>query len=325
MIGSQKITPPPIYAAVVAIFLINDTFLIKKYKNTCIIEKIIFLCYNSQRNFSERGKTDLAYKREWQRPLELDRPTWDMLRENNIYTDSRRDFRWRHCPDKENGVIRAAVYTVMSYEHADDVVEKFVAKSIENGIDVIRIFDALNDIRNLETSIKSARKEKGAHGIEERGIYRIHQFEKQEMIVICKPEESMDWFHKMWSYSVELFRSLDIPVRTLECCTGDLADLKVKSYDVEAWSPKQQKYFEVCSCSNLGDAQARRLGIRVKGEDGKKYLAHTLNNTVVAPPRMLIAFLENNLCFDGERYSVKIPKALRAYMGGKEEIVAINK
>ena len=164
------------------------------------------------------------------------------------------------------------------------------------------------------------RKEKGAHGIEERGIYRIHQFEKQEMIVICKPEESMDWFHKMWSYSVELFRSLDIPVRTLECCTGDLADLKVKSYDVEAWSPKQQKYFEVCSCSNLGDAQARRLGIRVKGEGGKKYLAHTLNNTVVAPPRMLIAFLENNLCFDGEKYSVKIPEALRPYMGGKTVI-----
>ena len=164
------------------------------------------------------------------------------------------------------------------------------------------------------------RKEKGAHGIEERGIYRIHQFEKQEMIVVCKPEESMDWFNKMWNYSVELFRSLDIPVRTLECCTGDLADLKVKSYDIEAWSPKQQKYFEVCSCSNLGDAQARRLGIRVKAADGKKYLAHTLNNTVVAPPRMLIAFLENNLCYDGEKYSVKIPEALRPYMGGKEVI-----
>ena len=164
------------------------------------------------------------------------------------------------------------------------------------------------------------RKEKGAHGIEERGIYRIHQFEKQEMIVICKPEESMDWFHKMWSYSVELFRSLDIPVRTLECCSGDLADLKVKSYDVEAWSPKQGKYFEVCSCSNLGDAQARRLGIRVKGEDGNKYLAHTLNNTVVAPPRMLIAFMENNLRFDGEKYSIAIPKALQPYMGGKTVI-----
>ena len=164
------------------------------------------------------------------------------------------------------------------------------------------------------------RKEKGAHGIEERGIYRIHQFEKQEMIVICKPEDSMKWFDKMWSYSVELFRSLDIPVRTLECCSGDLADLKVKSYDVEAWSPKQKKYFEVCSCSNLGDAQARRLGIRIKGEDGKKYLAHTLNNTVVAPPRMLIALLENNLEFDGKKYSVRIPKALQPYMGGTERI-----
>ncbi len=165
------------------------------------------------------------------------------------------------------------------------------------------------------------RKEKGAHGIEERGIYRIHQFEKQEMIVVCKPQDSMEWFNKMWSFSVELFRSLDIPVRTLECCSGDLADLKVKSYDVEAWSPKQGKYFEVCSCSNLGDAQARRLGIRIKGENGEKYLAHTLNNTVVAPPRMLIAFLENNLEFDGEKYSVRIPQALRPYMGGKDKIV----
>ena len=161
------------------------------------------------------------------------------------------------------------------------------------------------------------RKEKGAHGLEERGVYRIHQFEKQEMIVICKPEESMDWFHKLYSYTVELFRSLDIPVRTLECCSGDLADLKVKSIDVEAWSPRQKKYFEVGSCSNLGDAQARRLKIRVKGEDGQKYLAHTLNNTVVAPPRMLIAFLENNLNEDG---SVRIPEALRPYMGGLELI-----
>ena len=152
------------------------------------------------------------------------------------------------------------------------------------------------------------RKEKGAHGIEERGVYRIHQFEKQEMVVICRPEESMDWFRKMWEYTVELFRSMDIPVRTIECCSGDLADLKVKSYDVEAWSPRQQKYFEVGSCSNLGDAQARRLGIRVKGADGSKYFAHTLNNTVVAPPRMLIAFLENNLSEDG---SVKIPEVLR--------------
>ena len=155
------------------------------------------------------------------------------------------------------------------------------------------------------------RKEVGAHGIEERGVYRIHQFEKQEMIVVCKPEESMDWFHKLYSYTVEFFRSLDIPVRTLECCSGDLADLKVKSIDVEAWSPRQKKYFEVGSCSNLGDAQARRLGIRVKGADGNKYFAHTLNNTVVAPPRMLIAFLENNLNEDG---SIRIPEALRYYM-----------
>ena len=159
------------------------------------------------------------------------------------------------------------------------------------------------------------RKEKGAHGLEERGIYRIHQFEKQEMIVVCRPEESMDWYEKMWRYSVELFRSLDIPVRQLECCSGDLADLKVKSCDIEAWSPRQQKYFEVCSCSNLGDAQARRLKLRVKGADGKMYLPHTLNNTVVAPPRMLIALLENNLQADG---SVKVPEALRPYMGGKE-------
>lgn len=160
------------------------------------------------------------------------------------------------------------------------------------------------------------RKEKGAHGIEERGVYRIHQFEKQEMIVVCKPEESMDWYEKLWKNTVDLFRSLDIPVRTLECCSGDLADLKVKSVDVEAWSPRQKKYFEVGSCSNLGDAQARRLGIRVKGEKGN-YFAHTLNNTVVAPPRMLIAFLENNLQADG---SVKIPEKLQPYMGGKTEI-----
>ena len=162
------------------------------------------------------------------------------------------------------------------------------------------------------------RKEKGAHGIEERGVYRIHQFEKQEMIVVCRPEESMDWYEKLWRYSVELFRSLDIPVRQLECCSGDLADLKVKSCDIEAWSPRQQKYFEVCSCSNLGDAQARHLHIRIKGKDGKNYLAHTLNNTCVAPPRMLIAFLENNLQPDG---SVVIPKVLRPYMGGKEVLV----
>ena len=162
------------------------------------------------------------------------------------------------------------------------------------------------------------RKEKGAHGIEERGVYRIHQFEKQEMVVVCKPEESMEWYEKMWRYSVELFRSMDIPVRQLECCSGDLADLKIKSCDIEAWSPRQQKYFEVCSCSNLGDAQARRLKMRVKGEDGKMYLPHTLNNTVVAPPRMLIAFLENHLCADG---SVTIPAALRPYMGGQEVLV----
>ena len=162
------------------------------------------------------------------------------------------------------------------------------------------------------------RKEKGAHGIEERGVYRIHQFEKQEMIVVCKPEDSMAWYEKMWRYSVELFRSMDIPVRQLECCSGDLADLKVKSCDIEAWSPRQQKYFEVCSCSNLGDAQARRLKMRVKGADGKMYLPHTLNNTVVAPPRMLIALLENNLQADG---SVLIPKVLQPYMGGKERLV----
>lgn len=161
------------------------------------------------------------------------------------------------------------------------------------------------------------RKEKGAHGIEERGVYRIHQFEKQEMIVVCRPEESPMWFDKLWQNTVDLFRSLDIPVRTLECCSGDLADLKVKSVDVEAWSPRQKKYFEVGSCSNLGDAQARRLRIRVNGADGKKYFAHTLNNTVVAPPRMLIAFLENNLQADG---SVRIPEALRPYMGQKEEL-----
>ena len=165
------------------------------------------------------------------------------------------------------------------------------------------------------------RKEKGAHGIEERGVYRIHQFEKQEMIVVCKPEESPMWFDKLWQNTVDLFRSMDIPVRTIECCSGDLADLKVKSYDVEAWSPRQKKYFEVGSCSNLGDAQARRLRIRIKGEDGSKYFAHTLNNTVVAPPRMLIAFLENNLKADG---SVAIPEVLRPYMGGKEVLIPVK-
>ena len=162
------------------------------------------------------------------------------------------------------------------------------------------------------------RKEKGAHGIEERGVYRIHQFEKQEMVVVCKPEDSMAWYEKMWRFSVELFRSMEIPVRQLECCSGDLADLKVKSCDIEAWSPRQKKYFEVCSCSNLGDAQARRLKMRIKGEDGKMYLPHTLNNTVVAPPRMLIAFLENHLQADG---SVTIPEVLRPYMGGTEVLI----
>ncbi len=223
-------------------------------------------------------------------------------------------------------MIRSSVVTgVMSFEEMDSMMYKIEGEDLyligtsEHSM-IGKFIDTITPEANLPLTLTSYspcfRKEKGAHGIEERGIYRIHQFEKQEMIVLCKPEESMEWFHKMWSYSVELFRSLDIPVRTLECCSGDLADLKVKSYDIEAWSPKQQKYFEVCSCSNLGDAQARRLGIRVKGKDGSKYLAHTLNNTVVAPPRMLIAFLENNLCFDGEKYSVKIPAALQSYMGG---------
>ena len=171
--------------------------------------------------------------------------------------------------------------------------------------------------RTLTSYSPCFRKEKGAHGIEERGVYRIHQFEKQEMIVVCKPEDSKMWFDKLWQNTVDLFRSMDIPVRTIECCSGDLADLKVKSYDVEAWSPRQKKYFEVGSCSNLGDAQARRLKIRVNGSDGKKYFAHTLNNTVVAPPRMLIAFLENNLNADG---TVNIPEVLRPYMGGKSKI-----
>ena len=182
---------------------------------------------------------------------------------------------------------------------------------------------AAEDLPQTLTSYSPCfRKEKGAHGLEERGVYRIHQFEKQEMIVVCKPEESTDRYEKMWRYSVELFRSFNIPVRQLECCSGDLADLKVKSCDIEAWSPRQQKYFEVCSCSNLGDAQARRLKIRYRGEDGKTYLAHTLNNTVVAPPRMLIAFLENNLNADG---TVDIPESLRPYMGGKEKLIPIKK
>ena len=197
------------------------------------------------------------------------------------------------------------LYLIGTSEHS--MIGKFIDSILEE--------DSLP--RTLTSYSPCFRKEVGAHGIEERGVYRIHQFEKQEMIVVCKPEDSMDWYEKMWRYSVELFRSMDIPVRTLECCSGDLADLKVKSLDVEAWSPRQKKYFEVGSCSNLGDAQARRLQIRVRGKDGKKYFAHTLNNTCVAPPRMLIAFLENNLRADG---TVAIPEALRMYMGGKDHI-----
>ena len=224
-------------------------------------------------------------------------------------------------------IRRNVVEGVMSFEEMDAMMYKIEGEDLyligtsEHSM-IGRFIDTIIDEEKLPLTLTSYspcfRKEKGAHGIEERGVYRIHQFEKQEMIVICRPEESMDWYNKMWQYTVELFRSMDIPVRTLECCSGDLADLKVKSVDVEAWSPRQQKYFEVGSCSNLSDAQARRLQIRVKGEGGKKYLAHTLNNTVVAPPRMLIAYLENNLCADG---SVKIAEALRPYMGGKEKLV----
>ena len=198
------------------------------------------------------------------------------------------------------------LYLIGTSEHS--MIGKF--------IDQILPEDALP--QTLTSYSPCFRKEKGAHGIEERGVYRIHQFEKQEMIVVCRPEESMDWYEKMWRWSVELFRSMEIPVRQLECCSGDLADLKVKSCDIEAWSPRQQKYFEVCSCSNLGDAQARRLKIRVKGADGKMYLPHTLNNTVVAPPRMLIAFLENHLRADG---SVTIPEVLWPYMGGTRVLI----
>ena len=185
-----------------------------------------------------------------------------------------------------------------------------------------RFIDQIIPAEKLPQTLTSFRKEKGSHGIEERGVYRIHQFEKQEMIVVCKPEESKDWYEKLWNFSVELFRSMDIPVRQLECCSGDLADLKVKSCDIEAWSPRQQKYFEVCSCSNLGDAQARRLRIRYKDENGKMQLCHTLNNTCVAPPRMLIAFLENNLQPDG---TVKIPEVLQPYMGGTKVLVPKKK
>ena len=229
-------------------------------------------------------------------------------------------------------MIRSEVVTgVMSFEEMEAMMYKiegedlFLIGTSEHSM-IGKFINTLTPETSLPLTMTSYspcfRKEKGAHGIEERGIYRIHQFEKQEMVVICKPEESMDWFHKMWSYSVELFRSLDIPVRTLECCSGDLADLKVKSYDVEAWSPRRGEYFEVCSCSNLGDAQARRLGIRVKDENGKKYFAHTLNNTVVAPPRMLIALLENNLEKVGDKFRIRIPKALQPYMGGKESVEA---
>ena len=223
-------------------------------------------------------------------------------------------------------MIRSNVVTgVMSFAEMDAMMYKIEGEDLyligtsEHSM-IGKFIDTLLPEEQLPQTLTSYspcfRKEKGAHGIEERGVYRIHQFEKQEMIVVCKPEESMDWYEKLWKNTVDLFRSMDIPVRTLECCSGDLADLKVKSVDVEAWSPRQKKYFEVGSCSNLGDAQARRLGIRVKGADGK-YFAHTLNNTVVAPPRMLIAFLENNLQADG---SVKIPEALRPYMGGNAVI-----
>ena len=225
-------------------------------------------------------------------------------------------------------MIRSNVVTgVMSFAEMDSMMYKIEGEDLyligtsEHSM-IGKFIDTMLEEKQLPQTLTSYspcfRKEKGAHGIEERGVYRIHQFEKQEMIVVCKPEESKIWYDKLWQNTVDLFRSLDIPVRTLECCSGDLADLKVKSCDVEAWSPRQKKYFEVGSCSNLGDAQARRLGIRVKGEDGTKYFAHTLNNTVVAPPRMLIAFLENNLQEDG---SVKIPKALQPYMGGTEKLV----
>ena len=224
-------------------------------------------------------------------------------------------------------MIRSAVVDgVMSFAEMDAMMYKIEGEDLyligtsEHSM-IGKFIDQMIPEEKLPQTLTSYspcfRKEKGAHGIEERGVYRIHQFEKQEMIVVCKPEESPMWFDKLWQNTVDLFRSLDIPVRTIECCSGDLADLKVKSYDVEAWSPRQKKYFEVGSCSNLGDAQARRLHIRVKGEDGNKYFAHTLNNTVVAPPRMLIAFLENNLQADG---SIRIPEVLRPYMGGMTEI-----
>ncbi len=224
-------------------------------------------------------------------------------------------------------MIRSNVVTgVMSFAEMEGMMYKIEGEDLyligtsEHSM-IGRYIDTIIPEERLPKTLTSYspcfRKEVGAHGIEERGVYRIHQFEKQEMIVVCKPEESKEWYDRLWKNTVDFFRTLDVPVRTLECCSGDLADLKVKSCDVEAWSPRQKKYFEVGSCSNLGDAQARRLGIRVKGENGEKYLAHTLNNTCVAPPRMLIAFLENNLNADG---SVRIPEALRMYMGGKDII-----
>ena len=225
-------------------------------------------------------------------------------------------------------MIRSSVVTgVMSFAEMENMMYKIEGEDLyligtsEHSM-IGKFIDTILDEESLPQTLTSYspcfRKEVGAHGIEERGVYRIHQFEKQEMIVVCKPEESMDWYNKLWKNSVDFFRSLDIPVRTLECCSGDLADLKVKSCDVEAWSPRQKKYFEVGSCSNLGDAQARRLGIRIRNKEKGNYLAHTLNNTVVAPPRMLIAFLENNLNADG---TVSIPEPLRMYMGGKEKLV----
>ena len=229
-------------------------------------------------------------------------------------------------------MIRSNVVTgVMSFAEMDGMMYKIEGEDLyligtsEHSM-IGKFIDQILEEKNLPYTYTSYspcfRKEKGAHGIEERGVYRIHQFEKQEMIVVCKPEDSADWFSRLYMNTVDFFRTLDIPVRTLECCSGDLADLKVKSVDVEAWSPRQQKYFEVGSCSNLGDAQARRLKIRVRGEDGSKYFAHTLNNTCVAPPRMLIAFLENNLQADG---SVRIPKALQPYMGGKSVLMPKGK
>lgn len=225
-------------------------------------------------------------------------------------------------------MIRSDVVTgVMSFAEMENMMYKIEGEDLyligtsEHSM-IGKFIDTINEEASIPQAMTSYspcfRKEVGAHGIEERGVYRIHQFEKQEMVVVCKPEDSMDWFHKLWKNTVDFFRSLDVPVRTLECCSGDLADLKVKSYDVEAWSPRQQKYFEVGSCSNLGDAQARRLGIRIRNAETKElYFAHTLNNTVVAPPRMLIAFLENNLQEDG---SVRIPEALRPYLGGMDAI-----